>query len=400
MHRVRQFELNTWIDAHENHETLDMSTTVSTPPLSIAGLVELSTDPEKTRQALSLTTIPLTYGDPNGSNKLRETIASLYENPQVTRDHIITTAGAVAANHIIFSGLIHPGDHIISVSPVYEQLYKISQALGAEVTFWNLKEENGWAANMQDLRQEIRENTKMIVLCNPNNPTGAFFSSNVQNWVLELAQAYDVILMVDEVFMPMFHSLPNGEREPVSFLESGYERCIVTSSCSKSYGIPGIRVGWIATLSNDFLCRFTQIRNYTTISVGQIDELIATEALSSRCRPRLIQRSLDMAKVNLSFLAKFIAEHPQITWTPTYASTSTLIRLHYKDGRPLHDQEFAVRFVKTNNILFCPASLCFEEHDQGRLQGYLRLGFVMPPDSFRYGMEKLADFLEADPDLL
>ncbi|KAL4865732.1 hypothetical protein BDV12DRAFT_187923 [Aspergillus spectabilis] len=314
MHRVRRFELNTWIDAHENHETLDMSTTVSSPPLSIDGLVELSTDPEATREA----------------DNLRDSIASLYTNPQVTREHIITTSGAVAANRIIFSGLICPGDHIVCVYPVYEQLYKISQALGAE----------------------------MIVLCNPNNPTGTFLSSTMHNSVLELAQAHDITLLVDEVFRPMFHSLPNGEKEPVSFLESGYENCIVTSSCSKSYGIPGIRVGWIATLSKVFLSRFTQVRNYTTISVGQIDELIAAEALSSRCRHRLIQRSLDMAKVNLTFLAKFVAEHPRVTWTPTYASTSTLIRIHHKDGRPLHDQQFALQLLRANNILFCPASLC------------------------------------------
>ena len=239
----------------------------------------------------------------------------------------------------------------------------------------------------------------MIVLCNPNNPTGTCLLTVVQNSVLELAQAHDIILMVDEVFRPMFHFLPDGEKEPVSFLESGYEKCIVTSSCSKSSGIPGIRVGWIATLANDFLGRFTQIRNYTTISVGQIDEMIATEALSSRCRQRLIQRSLDMAEANLTFLTEFVAEHPRVTWTPTHASTSTLIRLHCKDGRPLQDQEFALQFVKAENILFSPASLCFEEYDQGSLQGYLRLGFVMHPETFRYGMKKLAEFLEVSSNL-
>jgi aspartate/methionine/tyrosine aminotransferase len=376
-----------------------MSTTVSSPPLSIDGLIELSTDPETTRTALSLTSIPLTYGDPNGSDNLRQAIASLYANRNVTKEHIITTSGAVAANHIVFSALIRPGDHVICMYPVYEQLYKISQSLGAEVTFWKLDKDNGWAANMQNIRQEIRKNTTMIILCNPNNPTGAYLSTAVQSSVLELAQAHDIILMVDEVFRPMFHFLKDGEKEPVSFLESGYEKCIVTSSCSKSFGIPGIRVGWIATLANDFLRRFTQIRNYTTISVGQLDETIAAEALSSRCRQCLIQRSLDMAKANLTFLAEFVAEHPQVTWTPTHASTSTLIRLHYKDGRPLQDQEFALQFVKAKNILFCPASLCFEEYDQGSLQGYLRLGFVMHPETFRYGMKKLAEFLEVGSDL-
>ena len=355
--------------------------------------------PWTTRTALSLASIPLTYGDPNGSDNLRQAIASLYANRNVTKEHIITTNGAVAANHIAFSALIRPGDHIICMYPVYEQLYKISQSLGAEVTFWKLDKDNGWAANMQNIRQEIRENTTMIVLCNPNNPTGAYLSTAVQSSVLELAQAHDIILMVDEVFRPMFHFLKDGEKEPVSFLESGYEKCIVTSSCSKSFGIPGIRVGWIATLANDFLRLFTQIRNYTTISVGQIDETIAAEALSSRCRQRLIQRSLDMAKANLAFLAEFVAEHPQVTWTPTHASTSTLIRLHYKDGRPLQDQEFALQFVKAKNILFCPASLCFEEYDQGSLQGYLRLGFVMRPETFRYGMKKLAEFLEVGSDI-
>ncbi|KAB8067425.1 pyridoxal phosphate-dependent transferase [Aspergillus leporis] len=239
----------------------------------------------------------------------------------------------------------------------------------------------------------------MIVLCSPNNPTGAYLSNTVQKSVLEVAQAHGIILMVDEVFRPMFHFPPNCEKELISFLESGYEKCIVTSSCSKSYGVPGIRVGWIATLSNDFIGRLTQIRNYTTISVGLVDEIIAAEALSSRCRQRLIQRSLDMAKINLAFLAQFISKHQRITWTPTHASTSTLIRLHSKDGSPINDHAFALKFMKANNILFCPASLCFEEYDQDSLQGYLRLGFVMCPEAFRYGMEKLADFLEADSTL-
>lgn len=193
----------------------------------------------------------------------------------------------------------------------------------------------------------------------------------------------------------MFHFPSNCEKEPVSFLESRYEKCIVTSSCSKSYGVPGIRVGWIATPSNDFISRFTQIRNYTTISVGLVDEIIAVETLSLRCRQRLIQRSLDMAKTNLAFLAEFVSKHQQITWTPTHASTSTLIRLHNKDGSPLYNHDFALEFLKDHKILFCPASLCFEEYGQGSLQGYLRLGFVMCPEAFRHGMQKLASFLEA-----
>ncbi|GFF78058.1 capreomycidine synthase [Aspergillus lentulus] len=397
MNSIRQFELNSWIDTHENHDTLDMSTTVSSPALSIDDLIALSTDSEATRRALSLGSVPLTYGDPNGSEDLRHSIASLYTNSQVTSGHIITTSGAVAGNHIVFSALICPGDHIICMYPVYEQLYKISQALGAEVTFWKLKESNGWSADMQCLRQAIRENTKMIVLCSPNNPTGAYLPTAVQHSILKLVEVHDIILMVDEVFRPMFHFSPNHEEEPASFLESGYEKCIVTSSCSKSYGLPGIRVGWIATLSNDFIRRFTQIRNYTTISVGLVDEIIAAEVLSPRCRLSLLQRSSDMAKANLRFLREFVAKNQLITWTPTHASTSTLIRLHNKDGSPLNDQEFALEFLKANNILFCPASLCFEEGGQGSLQGYLRLGFVMSPATFRHGLEKLADFVEAWP---
>ena len=137
-----------------------MSTTVSSPPLSIDGLVELSTDPETTRAALSLASIPLTYGDPNGSSNLRQAIASLYADRKVTKEHIITTSGAVAANHIVFSALIRPGDHIICMYPVYEQLYKISQSLGAEVTFWKLDKGNGWAANMQNLRPKKSAKTR------------------------------------------------------------------------------------------------------------------------------------------------------------------------------------------------------------------------------------------------
>lgn len=90
-----------------------MSTSVSSPPLPIDDLIAISTDSETTRAALHLASIPLACGDPNGSDNLRDSIASLYMNPQVVRMHIMTTSGAVAANHMVFSGLIFPGDHII-----------------------------------------------------------------------------------------------------------------------------------------------------------------------------------------------------------------------------------------------------------------------------------------------
>lgn len=141
-----------------------MSSTVSSPPLSIDGLVELSTGYEATREVLSLCSVLLGYGEPNGNENLRSSISSLYANPQVAKEHIKTTSWAVVAYHIVFSALIRPGDHIICIYPVYEQLYKISQALGAEVTFWKTDEKNGWTGNIQDLRQAIREHTKMIVL--------------------------------------------------------------------------------------------------------------------------------------------------------------------------------------------------------------------------------------------
>lgn len=140
-----------------------------------------------------------------GSDRLRENIAALYSSPVVTKDSILTTNGGIVANQIVLQALLSPDDHAIVMYPTYEQLYQTPRMLGAEVTLWKLEPSgNRWSLDFDFLRSSIKENTKMIVLNSPNNPTGAHLPAGMQQDIIDIARENDLIIFCDEVFYPLF----------------------------------------------------------------------------------------------------------------------------------------------------------------------------------------------------
>jgi len=203
----------------------------------------------------------LTYGAIRGSEKLRKNLAQLYsaKKPMSAGD-ILITPGAIAANMTAFYGLIGKGDHVICHYPTYQQLYEIPKSLGAEVDFWRAREEKKWQLDIEELRALIRPNTIMIIINNPQNPTGAVISKSTLDALMELAEEYDLIIHSDEVYRPLFHSIsPSSPEFPPSVLSLSYKKSIATGSLSKAYSLAGIRVGWIASRSPEIIGACVQV---------------------------------------------------------------------------------------------------------------------------------------------
>lgn len=314
----------------------------------------------------------LTYGAIRGSEKLRGLVAALFENETsapLPADKILITQGAIVANFLLLYTLIGPGDHVVSVYPTYQQLYGVPQSLGAEVSLWKLRRDNGYVPDVTELESLVKSNTKMIILNNPNNPTGATIPKAALGSIVEFARARDIIILSDEVYRPLYHSLPSDTDMPPSILSFGYDKTVSTGSMSKAWALAGIRLGWIASRDQGIIDAVAAARDYTTISVSQLDDQVASYALSDAVRPALIKRNLELARTNLALLGEFVDKHKGVcSWVKPTAGTTAFIQFT-DGGKPVDDVPFCLDVLEKTKVMFLPGSKCFG-HDQD-FKGYV-----------------------------
>ncbi|RMZ80604.1 hypothetical protein DV738_g2549, partial [Chaetothyriales sp. CBS 135597] len=394
MVHIPQFEVPAWSDEHR-HATHDLATTVSVP-LSIRDLISLSEHKDQTVQALKLDDILLDYNSPfQGGRRLREALAALYSarGSSVESKHILITNAGIDANHIVLSALLGPGDHVICQYPTFEQLYQLPKSLGADVTLWRTDASNKWQLDVDVLKSLVRPNTKMIIINNPHNPSGAVVSKSTLEDIIQVAADKSIIVMSDEAFRPVFHSiLPSDPDFPPSTINLGYSRVIVTSTMSKAYGLPGIRVGWIASQDPDLLQLCQRMRNYTTIAVSQLDEAVAAEALSDRCIHAILAKSIRLCAANVDQWQNFIDQHNwACQWVRPTAGTTAMVRFH-KMGKPVDDEKLCVQLESKASVSLIPACVCFGQRQD--FKGYVRIGLGIDPDKVKAGLAALSRFLE------
>ena len=334
----------------------------------------------------------LNLASESGSEELRTAIAALYsKEARVSPEHVITAAGTTGANMIVFQGLLRPGDHVIAHFPAYPQLLNVPEALSCEVSHWKLESGNGWNYEIDELKRLIRPSTKMLVLNNPNNPTGRHIDADAQTQILEIAKEHNLVVFVDEIFRPLYHD--EFESVPPSFIEHDYSRVVVTGSMSKAWGLSGIRLGWLITQDKSFLDDFMNMRQYTLQATGTIDEMIATEALTDRCRPAILKKHLDFAQQNLKLLDAFVAKHPDIvSWKRPTASGTAFIKILHND-KPVDDVKFCHDLLSSKGVLLTPGSLCFGNEGHEDFRGYFRVHITTTPRQFEEALMLLEEFL-------
>lgn len=361
--------------------------------VSIEDLQSFSTD--STRASPLSLSKKLTYGAIRGSDILLTRVAALYAEDAaepLPASNILITQGAIAANFLLFYTLIGPQDHVVCVYPTYQQLYGVPQSLGAEVSLWELKPENGYVPDVSELASLVKSNTKMIVLNNPNNPSGATIPESVLGSVVEFAQARDIIILCDEVYRPLFHSLGDTAATPPSILSFGYEKTVSTGSMSKAWSLAGARLGWIASRDRRLIEAVAEARDYTTISVSQLDDQVASYALSDAVRPGLLIRNLALARTNLDMLDQFVQAHKGVCrWVKPTAGTTAFVQFTHQ-GEPVDDEAFCLDVLDKTKVMFLPGKKCFG-HDRD-FGGYVRIGYVNETAVLREGLEQLGRYVD------
>ncbi|PVI03378.1 PLP-dependent transferase [Periconia macrospinosa] len=394
MVKIEQFSVEAWMDKHENNSRYNIAETCAAS-ISIDQLRELSED--KQREIFD-TSKPLTYGAIRGSDNLRNNLARLYSartGNTLPPQNILTTPGAIQANYLVAYSLVGPGDHVICHYPTYQSLYEIPKQLGAEVDLWKATPENNWIPSIDELKQLIKPNTKLIVINNPQNPTGAVLKKSLLQQIIDVAAKHDIIIHSDEVYRPLFHSInPLDSEFPPSILSMGYEKTIATGSMSKAYALAGIRIGWIASRDPSLIETIAEARHYTTISVSFFDEEIAAYALDPSTVHSLLSRNINLAKTNIEILEKFVIKNEdECEWVRPLAGTTAFIKFH-REGKPVDSVDFCEKLLEKTGVLFVPGSMCFGEE----FKGYVRVGFVNHTEGVKEGLNKVTQFVRKNLD--
>jgi aspartate/methionine/tyrosine aminotransferase len=310
-------------------------------------------------------------------------------------DNILITPGAIAANYLVFYSLLGKGDHVICHYPTYQQLYSVPESLGAEVDLWKSDPNNKWLPNFEELESLVKDNTKMIILNNPQNPTGAVLPKSLLLKIIALAESKNITILSDEVYRPLFHGItPMDTDFPPSILSLGYTNTIATGSLSKAYSLAGIRVGWIASRNRDFIEQCQIARDYTTLSVSKIDQKVAEFALSSDTVHGLLGRNIQLAKANLEILDRFVLKHDEYcSYTKPVAGTTAFVKFE-RDGKAVDATALCKAAQEKTGVMFLPGNVGFGE----QFKGYVRIGYCNQTQIVKEGFEELRKFMRREFD--
>ncbi|KAF5682021.1 aspartate aminotransferase [Fusarium circinatum] len=348
--------------------------------------------PDSTRDPIDRS-LALTYGKSLGFDSLRKRIAELHSSKEVTltTSNAVITSGSISANYLALSTVLNSGDHVICQYPTYGQIYELPKHFGIEVSLWKSTAERNWIPDLKDLASLVRPNTKAILITNPCNPTGTVLRRDMLDGIITVAKQHHLILFADEVFRPLFHS-PNEEHPP-SVVAMGYQKTICTSSLSKAHGLSGIRVGWVVSPDPQIIKQIVVARDYTTVSVSQLDQCVAMFALSPEVLPRLMDVNLERCAKGIALLDAFVRENSKwCQWVPPAGAGVGFIRICKENEDPVDDADFCGRLASERGICVVPAGHSFTGDDKDDLKGYVRLP-LGDWQELEQGLQVVANFL-------
>lgn len=367
--KLPRFGVEEWLNVHEKEAIYDMAG-VSIDALTLQELFDLAgLSQEEFYQ--ELLTKKLNYGWIEGSPEFKRAVSNLYHS--VAESQILQTNGATGANMLVLYGLIEPKDHVISIYPTYQQLYDIPKSLGAEVDLWQVKEENNWLSDLDELRQLIRPNTKMICINNANNPTGAVMDDEYLQELVAIAKSCGAYILADEVYRSF-------TTKKVSSIIDLYDKGISVNGLSKTFSLPGIRVGWVAAC-DEVIDILRDYRDYTMICAGVFDDMVASLALEHK--EAILARNRHIIRENLAILDQWIALESKASYIRPAEVPTSFVKLDV--NVPI--ETFCLTLLQKYGVLLVPGNRFDRE-------GYIRLGYSCQQETLKRGLQLLSACLK------
>lgn len=360
---IRVFDLERIQSLYEN--TVDYNLTES--GFHPFKLKELLTE----EQRREIDDLVLGYGQTNGSIPVRERIAALY--PGFNADNIMVTNGSAEANFVAAHTLLNAGDEMVMMVPNYMQLWGIVEEMGVTPRAFHLKEENGWAPDLDELRANVNEKTKMIAICNPNNPTGYVLTDAEMQEIVKIAESVGAWIYSDEIY----RGAELNYVETKSFIGM-YDKVLVNGGLSKAYALPGLRFGWLAGPKNIADDAWTY-HDYTSISAGIISQYVAEIALSAEVRSTILKRNRDMLNENLVVMQDWVkAQGGAFSFIPPMAGGMAFMGYDY----PINSTEMC-HWLRTEQSVFIVPGDCYG------MDNYIRIGIGAEKDFLLAGLSKM-----------
>jgi len=367
--KIVPFEMERMQSTWENQVEINLSES-GVHPLTVGELLEGEAD------RLRLPDVALGYSQTNGTIPLRSAIAALY--PGATADHIHVTNGGSEANFCTTWSLLEPADEVVMMTPNYMQTWGLAHAFAGSVRSWPLRERDGrWRPDVDELRSLLTPKTKLLIICNPNNPTGACFDAATLDAICREAERHGTWVLSDEIYRGA--ELSGGETPSVW---GRYERALVTSGLSTAYGLPGLRIGWIVG-PPAFVENTWSHHDYTSIAPGALNDRLAAAALAPATRARILARTRDILNANFPALAAWLSARPGLfSFIPPEAGAIVYLRYH----RPIDSVALTTKLREEKGVLIVPGG-------HFGMDGFLRVGFGGPAHELFEGLSRLEQVL-------
>jgi len=318
----------------------------------------------------------LNYPQVEGSPELRQRIADLYTGASL--DNVLVTVGCAEANFVAVQTILERGDEMVVMIPNYMQIWGIGHNYGYRVKTFHLREEHAWAPDLDELHDAVSEETKLIAVCNPNNPTGAIMTEEDMDGVVAAAERAGAWILADEVYSGAERLI--DEQTP-SFW-GRYDRVLAMNSLSKAYGLPGLRVGWVVA-PKSIRDEIWRRHEYTTISTTMLSNSLAAAALSPAVRPRLIERARGYIRRGFSILEEWLARHQEtFSLVPPQAAAIAFPRYHLD----VSSSELAERLIHEKSVLVGAGDHFGVDH-------HLRISFGLPADYLRSALDRIHELI-------
>ena len=372
--KISPFELERLQSLHEHQVEINLSES-GVLPLNVRELLG-------PHAADALLDQPLAYTQTNGTAELRAAIAATL--PGAEENEVLVTNGGAEANFVACWRLVEPGDEVVVMQPNYGQVAGLADGFGAIVRPWRLREQRTgsgarWAPDLDELRALVTDRTRLIAICNPNNPTGARLTEEEVTALCAIAGRHGAWVLSDEIYRGVER---DGVETPTAWGRT--ERVIVTGGLSKAYGLPGLRIGW-AVSAEGMASSLWSRRDYTTIAPGALSDLLARHALAPGRRAELLERARQLTAGNLRIVGDWLDAHgSELSWVPPEAGSMAFIRYSHDIG----STALATRLREAEEVLIIPG-------DHFGLDRYLRIWLGGRADLLREGLVRLDRVLDA-----
>jgi aspartate/methionine/tyrosine aminotransferase len=368
MMKIQSFALERYFDTHEFSAKYLLSCS-DCEPLALADLLDLA-DADSRRLWDRLT---LAYTHTSGHPLLREAITGMYQGLDAQNILVMAPEEGI---FLCMQSLLDPGDHVVCTFPGYQSLYELARAKGCEMTLWRLEEGEGWQLNLNRLEELLRPDTKLVVVNFPHNPTGFLPTGEQFRILIERVRRSGAYLFSDEMYR--FLEFDGGARLPAAC--ECYEKAVSLGGLSKAFGLPGLRLGWLATRDGDLLAQVKQLKDYTTICNSAPGEILGLMAL--RARQTIVGGQRSRLRRNLAALESFMQTHGEhFRWHRPAAGSVCFPRMRLEADT----ERFCDTLIQEAGIMLVPSSMFGYGHH------HVRIGFGR--EDFPAVLERFAEYL-------